>query len=117
MKIAFPTMGDNGLKERISQHFGRAPTFTIVDIDTMDVKVIRNYGEHIGGNIKPAEYLLAQDVDILICSSLGYKAMNILRERGIEVYVGAEGTVEEAIELYRNGKLNSATEDTACGGM
>lgn len=31
MKVGIPTMGDSGLDESVSQHFGRASTFTIVD--------------------------------------------------------------------------------------
>ena len=31
MKICIPTMGEGGMQEAICQHFGRAPTFTMVD--------------------------------------------------------------------------------------
>ena len=31
MKIAVPTMGEKGLEESIADHFGRCPTYTILD--------------------------------------------------------------------------------------
>lgn len=50
MKVCIPTYGKSGLNDQVNEHFGRAPTFTIVDTDNMEVKVIENRSEHMGGS-------------------------------------------------------------------
>jgi hypothetical protein len=57
VKVAIPTMGNNGMDEYVSEHFGRAPTFTLVDLDTNKVRVIPNTSEHLGGTGYPPEIL------------------------------------------------------------
>ena len=42
MKICMPTMGNGGLDGRVGEHFGRVPTYTIVDLETNNVKVVPN---------------------------------------------------------------------------
>jgi len=45
MKICIPTLDDSGLEARISDHFGSAPFYTIVDSDAESIAVISN-GQH-----------------------------------------------------------------------
>ena len=42
MKLCIPTMGDRGMEEMVGEHFGRVPTYTLVDTETGDVKVVQN---------------------------------------------------------------------------
>ncbi len=53
MKVCIPTMGGSGMDEALCQHFGRAPTFTVVDMDTRMVQVLTNISEHMGGSGLP----------------------------------------------------------------
>ncbi|TET91829.1 MAG: dinitrogenase iron-molybdenum cofactor biosynthesis protein [Methanomassiliicoccales archaeon] len=114
MKVCVPTLGDRGLLENVSPHFGRAPTFTIVDMDTDDVRVIPNISEHMGGAGKPPEHLAEAGVETMLCSGLGPRAVNMFEEYGIEVYVGAEGTVQDTLEKWKNNQLAMATDENAC---
>ena len=36
MKVCIPTMGEKGLDNLVGEHFGRVPTYTIVDLETQD---------------------------------------------------------------------------------
>jgi len=38
----------------------------------------------------------------------------MLQSLGVQVFVGASGTVEEAVRMWRDGKLQAATHDIAC---
>ncbi|HEX54614.1 MAG: dinitrogenase iron-molybdenum cofactor biosynthesis protein [Candidatus Altiarchaeales archaeon] len=116
MKIAIPTSGNKGLDDSVSEHFGRAPAFTIIDSDTMDFRVIENTSEHMGGIGKPPEIMKKEGVDIMICSALGFRAIKMFENLGIEVFVGAHGTVREAIEMWKRGKLQRATYEHGCRG-
>ncbi len=114
MKICVPTMGDRGLDEMVSAHFGRAPTFTIIDMATNEVRVLRNESEHFGGAGHPPELLANTGADVLVCSGLGPRAITMFEHSGIEVYVGASGTVNEIIKAFQKGMLQEATNENAC---
>jgi predicted Fe-Mo cluster-binding NifX family protein len=114
MKICVPTMGNIGLDESVSEHFGRAPTFTIVDTETNEVKVIKNTSEHMGGSGYPPQIMADSGVNIMICSGLGPRAINMFEKFGIEVYIGASGIVRNAIAEWQDGKLQMASDENAC---
>lgn len=115
MKICIPTVGENGLDNAVDEHFGRAPTYTIVDIDTNEVKVIENTSEHMGGQGQPPEIMAREGVNVMVCRGLGRRAIIMFEELGIDVYIGASGTVRDAIDLFKQGKLQKASMDDACG--
>jgi predicted Fe-Mo cluster-binding NifX family protein len=115
MKICIPTMGEKGLEEAVGEHFGRVPTYTIVNLQTNEIKVIPNTSEHMGGVGHPPEIMVREGVDILICRGLGRHAINMFDETGIEVYIGASGTVKDAIAAYQQGQLRKAGIDDSCG--
>ncbi len=114
MKICVPTSGRGGMDDSVSEHFGRAPTFTVVDTDTGGVHVVPNTSEHMGGTGKPPEQIAKTGAKVLLCSGLGPKAVAMFESMEIAVYVGALGSVSDAIKLWEGGKLESATPDNAC---
>ncbi len=115
MKICIPTMGENGLNELVGEHFGRVPTYTIVDLDTNEVKVIQNTSEHMGGTGYPPEIMTREGVNVLVCRGLGQRAISMFDETGIDVYIGASGTVKDAISAFQQGRLHKAGAGDACG--
>ena len=46
MKVCVPTMGLECLNDMVARHFGRAPTYTVVDIEANKIEIIANTGEH-----------------------------------------------------------------------
>ena len=115
MKICIPTMGENGLDNQVGEHFGRVPTYTIVDLDTKEVKVIPNTSEHMGGQGQPPEIMAREGVNVMVCRGLGRRAITMFEELGIDVYIGASGTVKDAIDAFKEDKLQKASIDDACG--
>jgi len=114
LKICVPTWGKGGLNDIVCEHFGSAPTFTIVNMDNGNVVVLQNHGEHMGGSGRPPEFLIREGVDVVICQGLGIKAIRALRAFGVVVYVGASGTVKESIEMWKRGLLRLATDMDGC---
>ncbi|MBN1677045.1 MAG: NifB/NifX family molybdenum-iron cluster-binding protein [Candidatus Thermoplasmatota archaeon] len=114
MKVCIPTNGRGGLEDIVCEHFGRAPTFTVVDMDTNSVVVVPNASEHMGGMGKPPEHIISTGSEVLVCSELGPRAIGMFESYGVEVFVGARGTVREAVELWRQGKLERASDVNAC---
>ena len=114
MKIAVPTISKKGFEDLIGQHFGRSPTYTIVDSESSAVKVVNNTSHHMGGSGYPPELLSKKGVKAILCSGMGSRALQMFKDAGIKVYVGAFGTVADAIESWRNGELQEADETHAC---
>ena len=115
MKICIPTMGEKGLDNVVGEHFGRVPTYTIVDLETNEVKVISNTSEHMGGEGYPPEIMSREGVNIMACRGLGRRAIMMFEELGIDVYIGASGTVKDTIEAFKQNKLQKAGAGDACG--
>jgi len=114
MRICIPTMGENGLDNPIGEHFGRVPTYTVVDLETNDVKVIPNTSEHAGGTGYPPEIMKKEGVNVMVCRGLGRRAITMFEQMGIEVYIGASGTVKDAVDAFKQGTLQKASEGDAC---
>jgi len=113
-KVCVPTTGGGGLDALVDEHFGRAPTYTILDTATDTVEVAENTSEHMGGTGLPAELLTTLGIDVLLCSGLGGRAIQMLSEAGIEVYTGFTGTVGEAVVTWRTGGLKAADDSDRC---
>ena len=114
MKICIPTMGDKGMDEQVGEHFGRVPTYTVVDTESGDLMAIKNTTVHMGGSGYAPDLISGYGAEIMLCGGLGRKAIGMFSEKGIMVYVGASGTVTDAINMWKAGQLQAANEDTAC---
>jgi predicted Fe-Mo cluster-binding NifX family protein len=114
MKVCLPTAGEGGLDDVVSAHFGRSVTFTVVDTDSERVQIVTNTSEHMGGTGKPPELIAKTGAQVLICSGLGPMAIEMLGSYGIQVFVGASGTVKEAVKMWKDGQLEPATQQNAC---
>ena len=114
MEVCVPTRGPGGLDDQVGEHFGRVPTYTLYDTDTGEVEILPNTSQHMGGTGLPAELLAQAGVDVVICSGLGRRALALLEENGIEVYIGASGTVREAVQAWQEGRLSLAQAPDAC---
>jgi len=105
VRIAFPTGEKGGLDDRIYDRFGRAPTFTIVDVDPstgriLGVDVVRNPGYEAGSGagVKAAQALGDRRVDVVAGPSPGPNAYAALQYFGIRIVTMIGVTVREALE-------------------
>ncbi|MHC1630789.1 MAG: NifB/NifX family molybdenum-iron cluster-binding protein [Methanotrichaceae archaeon] len=114
MKVCIPTMGNRGLDEIISAHFGYAETFTIVDTETNEIKVVHNTSEHKGGIGLPPEIIAENGAHIMLAGGLGPRAVQMFEQYGVDVFVGATGTVKNAVDDWKNGYLEEATDENVC---
>ncbi len=114
LKVCIPTSGNGGLDDTVGEHFGRVPTYTIIDTETNEVKVIKNTTLHMGGEGYPPHLIRSVGAEVMICSGLGRRAIAMFEEMGVSVYVGAYGTVRDAINMWQKGKLQMATDENAC---
>jgi predicted Fe-Mo cluster-binding NifX family protein len=98
------TNGKDGLEDTVSEVFGRANTFTILDIEDGEVqlfKIVENPAlsyKHGAGPIVVKE-LVDIKVDSVVGPQLGHGASSILKHHGKVIYLAEGGTkVTKAIE-------------------
>ncbi len=104
LRIAFAT-NKGGLEDTIADRFGRAPTFTIIEIDDstgdiISVRVIENPGNVAGSGagIRAVQKLVDEKVDVVVAPSPGPNAFMALQQSGIRLYVMPGLSVKEALE-------------------
>lgn len=117
MKICIPTTSDLGLEAPLSEHFGRAPFYSVLDVKTERVKTIRNPDCHRNpGSCHHLPLLKAQGVDAVACARLGRRAHRAMIGEGIAVLSATQSTVAQVLEAARAGELSAASEPRGCDG-
>ncbi|QSG07803.1 putative Fe-Mo cluster-binding protein, NifX family [Halapricum desulfuricans] len=112
-----PSLDDGRFDADVSPHFGRAPNYTVYDTEVGTLEVHGNDGRHHGGNRSPPEIIASTGADALVCGNLGQKAVERFESMDIDVFRGASGTVEDAVEQLQTGELEEAVPDgTNCSG-
>jgi len=104
MKIMVPLDDNQGLKSRVCSHFGRAPYFAIINIEDgkVSLEIIENPR---GKGIRAGELALKLGVNGVVVKDIGFRALEMLRSAGIEVYACNVNTLKEVIEEAKRGSL------------
>jgi predicted Fe-Mo cluster-binding NifX family protein len=108
MYIALSSKG-NTLESEIDPRFGRAGFFLLVDPETMEVKVIENKQNlqlPQGAGIQAAQIVVEQGAKTVLTGNCGPKAFKVLQAAGVNVGIGISGTVQEAVNQYKQGKVS-----------
>ena len=116
MIIAFPIVENNGLQSAVHGHFGSAPHFVFLDLETDQVEVFENSDQdHQHGACNPMEALGGRKVDGVVVDGIGGGALKKLSNSGIAVYRAVEGTVAENARLIKSGNLPLFDPGQVCG--
>jgi len=62
-----------------------------------------------GAGIQAAQFVASKGAKAIMTGNVGPNAVKTLAAAGIEVFVGQNGTVREALERYRDGALQSTS--------
>jgi predicted Fe-Mo cluster-binding NifX family protein len=106
MKIAFPITRDNGLDSLISDRFGVAEKFMILDLETQKGEVVVNQ-KQIEGNTscKTGVFDKQTIVDAVITNCIGDGSLRTLTTANIRVYAAQGPSIAENLELMKKGEL------------
>ncbi len=110
MKIAVTSTGRT-LESGVDPRFGRAACFIIVDTETMELSVIENESVAAAGGagISSAKVVIDGGAEAVLTGNCGPNAQRTLSTAGVKLYTQVTGTVAEAVELFKSGKLTEAT--------
>jgi len=110
MKIAISSKGQD-LDSQLDLRFGRAFGFIIYDLETNEYEFVnntQNLEASQGAGIQAAQTVVNQNADVVISGHCGPKAFKVLEAAEIKIYVGAEGSIKEIIEKFKNKELEEA---------
>jgi len=114
VRIAIPVEDANGLNARLSQHFGRAPYFAVVELDenakVLNLQMVPNKSEHFGGMGKPPEILMGLRPNAVVTYGMGPRALNMFQSANIAVLRTNKEFVKGVIEAYNSDELVELTE-------
>jgi predicted Fe-Mo cluster-binding NifX family protein len=116
MKVAVTASGKD-LDAPIDQRFGRCAYFVIVDTDSMSFEAFENESMRLGSGagIQSAQFVADKGGKVLITGNVGPNAAQTLASAGIQLIAGQTGTVRQAIENYKNGKLKTTAAPNVSG--
>lgn len=111
MRVCIPTTDDTGHKASLSDHFGRAPFYTVLETDSGAADAVENKSDHFGGDKQPPVFIADLDVDAVIVRELGERSKTVFDERGIDVYRATAETVRDLLAAFERGKLAEVGTD------
>ena len=114
VRIVIPVMDESGLNARLSEHFGRAPYFSVVELNEngsiSNQRTVSNVGEHLGGSGRRADFILQLKPNAIITYGLGPRGLNIYQSVRVAVLRANPNTVREVIAAYNKDELEELTE-------
>jgi predicted Fe-Mo cluster-binding NifX family protein len=93
-------------------NFGRAAFFLFIEPEAQTIDAVQNQPGAHGAGVQAAQIVAQHAATAVITGSVGPNAFQGLSAAGIDVYVGATGTVREAFDAYRAGELKQAASPT-----
>jgi len=111
LKVAISTDNDY-----VSAHFGRCPSFTIIDIQDGKVanqEELENPGHQPG--LIP-KFLNEKGVQCIIAGGMGMRATGFFQEYGIETIVGIQGLISDIVKKLEEGTLQGGESLCKPGG-
>ncbi len=111
MKIAVTSKGID-LESEVDPRFGRAPYILIVDTDTLEFEAVdnsQNVNAFKGAGIQAATMVSDKGASVLLTGYCGPKAFVTLEAAGIKVVNDSSGTVRDAVEAFKDGRVTFAT--------
>ena len=107
MKVAVTY--ENG---EVFQHFGRTPQFKVYEISDGKVVSSEVIDTNGTGHGALAGFLENMGAKVLICGGIGGGALAAMNEAGIQLFAGASGNADEAVNSYLAGTLSPVGEAT-----
>lgn len=112
MKVAVTSQGRE-LSSPIDPRFGRAMFFVVIDTETGEFSVadnVQNLNAAQGAGIQAGRNVAELGAEAVITGHVGPKAFATLQAGGVKIHTGATGTVAQAIEQFKAGKLRQSAD-------
>ena len=111
MKLAVTAKGPE-LDSEVDPRFGRAMYIIVVDEESLDFEAVDNSANanaFKGAGIQAATMISGKGAEVLLTGYCGPKAFTTLQAAGVKVVDDVSGTVRDAVEAFKAGRVTYAT--------
>lgn len=98
MKIIIPILENEGENSKVSEHFGHAPFFAVYETETKKLTIFENKLEHSNPDLTPVDQLMIHSPDMVCVIEIGQRAINLFKERGVNIKTGKFNSVKDFIQ-------------------
>jgi len=112
MKVAITSQGMD-MNSAVDPRFGRAKYFIVVDTETGEFSArdnSQNLNALQGAGIQAGRNVIELGVEAVITGNVGPKAFATLQAGNVKIYIGASGTVADAVEKFKAGELECVSK-------
>jgi predicted Fe-Mo cluster-binding NifX family protein len=113
-RVVVPVLDEVGISSKLSPHFGRAPFFAVVEIETngeiLNLRFQPNRSEHFGGAGRPPDIILGFEPNAVITFGMGPRAMQRFQMAGVAVMQATSENLDEVLAAFAKEELNELTE-------
>jgi len=111
VKIAISATGP-GLDADVDPRFGRCQYFIIIDAETMQFEALENSSAAAAGGagISAAQMVANKGAEVVLTGNCGPNAYQTLSAAGVQVISGVSGTVRDAVQAHKAGKLQPSAQ-------
>ena len=117
LSIAVASADERGLEGQVSQHFGRCPSYTFVEIAEGSIHESRVEANPFADGHAPGQvpaFIAKLGAQVIITGGIGQRAIGFFEEQGVSVAAGYQGGVRDAVEAFLRGEI--AESDPCPGG-
>jgi predicted Fe-Mo cluster-binding NifX family protein len=115
MKVAIPTNEEKGLNSQVAENYSTCKFFLLIEIDGNKTtaqeampNVVPDGAKGVKGAI--AFVLAGRGVEAAIVHRIPEKERLALVGNNVRIYLGASGTVKDAIKQYGDGRLKESSD-------
>lgn len=108
MKLAVPTRSNV-----VDDHFGHCKAYTIITVDAnskIEKTELLPSPQGCGCKSNIAAVLKEKGVGVMLAGNMGNGALNILKNKGIDVYRGCSGNVPQLVTSFLQGNIGDSGE-------
>lgn len=117
MRVAVTSQGPDMTSE-VDPRFGRAKFFIVVNTDTGQFTAhdnTQNVNAVQGAGIQAAKNVVNLGAEAVITGNIGPKAFTALQAGDVKTYVGEAGSVSDAVERFKAGRLECVSKPNVDG--
>jgi len=117
MKTVVTSEGPD-MNSAVDPRFGRAKYFVLCDMETGEITPYDNQPDpeaQQGAGLQAGRRVASLGASVLVTGDVGPKAFLALNAGGITVYVGATGSVQDALDDLLDGRLRRTKVPTVEG--
>jgi len=107
-KVVIPSTG-RSLKSDIAQLLDDARYFLMFGLGTYDVVPNPYYRDKRVTGAEIGQFIVSEGGAVVICNNISASALKALKDLKVKVYTGFVGTVQQAIDIYNDGRLKDSS--------